>query len=145
MLSCTVEREEHWKQISLACVGSACSIWTTLGLPQLTVVCVLPVFSAQSPGFSAWVLPKAGPAFHALCRSKLLRFKFLVLHKGTDSVGSVFCALPRSEQLSQPDGWSAHSPRCAVHLITNQVLAAQFPGCAVRAPSHVCHVSLLGS
>ena len=28
-----------------------------------------------------------------------------VLHKGTDSVGSVFCALPRSEQLSRPGGW----------------------------------------
>ena len=33
-------REEHCKQISLVCVGSACSVWTTLGLPPLTA-CVL--------------------------------------------------------------------------------------------------------
>ena len=32
--------EEHCKQISLACVGSAHSVWDTLGLPLLTV-CVL--------------------------------------------------------------------------------------------------------
>ena len=29
-------QEEQCEQMSLACVGSACSIWTTLGLPQLT-------------------------------------------------------------------------------------------------------------
>ena len=28
-----------------------------------------------------------------------------VLHKGTDSVGPAFCALPRSEQLRQPGAW----------------------------------------
>ena len=33
-------RKEHCKQISLACVGSACSVWATLGLPPLTA-CVL--------------------------------------------------------------------------------------------------------
>ena len=36
LFSGAVRREEHRKQISLACVGSACSVWTTLGLPQLT-------------------------------------------------------------------------------------------------------------
>ena len=36
MFSCTVGREEHCKQISLACVGSARSVRTTLGLPLLT-------------------------------------------------------------------------------------------------------------
>ena len=30
-------REEHCKQTSLACVGSARSVWATLGLPQLMV------------------------------------------------------------------------------------------------------------
>ena len=34
-----------------------------------------------------------------------------VLHKGTDSVGPAFCALPRSEQLRQPGAWQAHSPQ----------------------------------
>ena len=33
-------REEHCKQISLEGVGSACSVWATLGLP-LFVECVL--------------------------------------------------------------------------------------------------------
>ena len=33
---CAVEREGHCKQISLACVGSARSVWATLGLPHLT-------------------------------------------------------------------------------------------------------------
>ena len=36
-----------------------------------------------------------------------------VLHKGTDSVGPVFCALPRSEQLRQPGAWWARSPQVA--------------------------------
>ena len=38
----------------------------------------------------------------------------LVLHKGTDLVGPVFCAVPRSEQLRRPGAWRAHSPlvRC---------------------------------
>ena len=35
-----VGREEHCKQISLACVGSAPSVWATLGLPLFTA-CVL--------------------------------------------------------------------------------------------------------
>ena len=33
-----------------------------------------------------------------------------VLLKGTDSVGSVFGALPRSEQLRRPAAWRVHSP-----------------------------------
>ena len=35
LFSCAVEREEYCKQISLVCVGSVHSVWTTLGLPQL--------------------------------------------------------------------------------------------------------------
>ena len=34
-----------------------------------------------------------------------------VLHKCTDSVGPVFCALPRLEQLRWPGAWPAHSPQ----------------------------------
>ena len=33
-----------------------------------------------------------------------------ILHKGADSVGPVFCALPRSEQLRWPGAWWAQSP-----------------------------------
>ena len=32
-----------------------------------------------------------------------------VPHKGTDSVGPAFCALPRSKQLRRPGAWRAHS------------------------------------
>ena len=45
----------------------------------------------------SWELSKVGPGLHALPRSKPLRFRFWVLYKGTDLVGPVFCALPRSE------------------------------------------------
>ena len=40
MFSHALGREEHHKQISLACVGSARSVWATLGLPPFTL-CVL--------------------------------------------------------------------------------------------------------
>ena len=67
---------EHCKHKSLACVGSACSVWTTLGLPQLTAACAFHIYTAQTPGCSVGVLSKVGPAFCALPRSKLLRFRF---------------------------------------------------------------------
>ena len=53
--SCCGERE-HYKQISLVCVGSAHSIWTTLGLPQL----MAPLEKAMAPHSStlAWKIPR---------------------------------------------------------------------------------------
>ena len=91
--------EEHCKQISLACVGSAHSVWDTLGLPLLTV-CVL----------SLSTLLRLQVALQGNCLKQALgcvHFPglshsgscFWVLHKGIDTVGPVFCALPRSEQL----------------------------------------------
>ena len=65
----------HCKQISLACVGSAHTLWTTLGLVWLAVF-VFWVYTAQAPGCSAGELSKGSPAFHALPRSKLFRFRF---------------------------------------------------------------------
>ena len=76
LFSRAVGREEHCKQISLACVGSAHSVWTTLGLPQFTEACAFWVYTAQAPGCSAEELSKAGPAFRALPRSKLFKFRF---------------------------------------------------------------------
>ena len=35
LFSSVLGREEYCKQISLACVGSDCSLWTTLALPQI--------------------------------------------------------------------------------------------------------------
>ena len=55
-------------------LGSACTVWTTLGLPQLKVACASWVYTAQAPGCSAGALSRVGPVFCALPRSKLLRF-----------------------------------------------------------------------
>ena len=58
------------------------------------VVFAFPVYTAQASGCSAGELSKAGPGLCALPRSKLLRLESQVLHKGTDSVGPAFFALP---------------------------------------------------
>ena len=90
------------KQISLACVGSAHSVWATLGLPLLTT-CV----------FSWSTLLRLQVALQGNCLKWALgsvHFPGLshsgsgsrVLHKGTDLVGPAFCALLRSGQLRQP-------------------------------------------
>ena len=145
MFSCAVGREEHCKQILLVHLGSAHSIWTTLGLPQLTA-CVL----------SQCTLLRLQVALQRNCSKRTLSFMHFpglscsgsgswVLHKGTDSVRPVFCAFPRSEQLRRPGAWQVHSPRGVVHLITSWVPATWLPECAARAPSQVCRVSPLGS
>ena len=97
-----------------------------------------PDYTAQAPGCSKGELSK-----WALC---CMHFPGLscsgsgswVLHKGTDSVGHAFCAIPRSEELRRPGAWQAHYLRCVVHLITSPVSAAWFLGCTV------CSVSPLG-
>ena len=69
-----------------------------------------------------------------------------VLHKGTDLVGHVFCALPRSDQLRQYQALGEHPvPVGPSILITSPVLAARSPRFTGRVPSQVCHVSPLGS
>ena len=122
LFSCVVGKKEHSKQISLAYVGSARTVWITLGLSQLS-----------------W--------WHVLPWSTLLRFRF----SGTPQrhrLGYAFCAFPRSEQLRRSGAWWAvhlnHLGGLYI-LITSMVLAAQCPGYAARAPSQVCHVSPVGS
>ena len=56
-----------------------------------------------------WELSDAGPRLHALPRSSHSGSGSWVLHKGIDSVGPVFCALSRSEELRRPGAWRAHS------------------------------------
>ena len=53
LFSCALGREEHCKQISLACVGSAHSAWATLGLTLLTA-CVFPGLHCSD----SWLLPR---------------------------------------------------------------------------------------
>ena len=92
-------------QISLACVRSAPSVWDTLGLPPLTA-CVLSqstllrLLVALQGNCLKWALGCV--YFPSLSHSGSGSW---VLHKGTDSVGPAFCALPRSEQLRRPGAW----------------------------------------
>ena len=58
-----------------------------------------------------------------------------VLHKGTDSAGPAFCALPRSEQLRRPSTWRAHPCQVGSTSYHLPVPVLWFPGCAVGAPS----------
>ena len=102
---------EHYKQISLACVGSACSVSATLSLPPL-MECVL----SQSTLLRLQVVLQGNCLKWAL---GCMHFPGLscsgsgspVLHKGADSVGPAFCAFPRSEQPRRPGAWRAHSPQ----------------------------------
>ena len=107
--------------------------------------CAFPVYTAQAPGCSERELSKAGPGLCTVPRSKLLRFRF----SGT----------PQKHRL----GWAcvlcsssvqgAQATRCLVSTLS-QVCSAPYhltssaawlPGCAVRTPSQVCHVSPLGA
>ena len=138
-------REEHRKQILLVCVGSAHSVWTTLGLPQLTAACAFWVYTAQAAGCFAGHCPKQalgflhfpglsclGQVLGYAARAQIRLSMCFVPFPGPSSSGNqvlgkltVLCGL------------------CI--LITSPVPAAWFPGCAARAPSQVCPVSPLGS
>ena len=102
------------KQIPLACVGNAHSGWTTLSLPQPKAACASWVYTARFPQCSARALSQVDPAFHALPRSKPLRF-----------LGAL----------------QGHRPRLAVVLCPSQVQAAQPTWCLVSTLYQVGHVS----
>ena len=125
--NCPVGREEHCKQISLACVGSAHSVWTTLGLSQVTAACAFPVYTAQASACSAGHCPKWALHFVHFPGLNHSGSGSRVVHKGTDSIGHAFCALPRSEQLRQPGAWQLHCSRCTMHLNHLPILT-RFPG-----------------
>ena len=109
-------REGHCNQVSLTCVGSAHSVWTTLGLPQRKAACAPQVYTAQAPRYPARVLTQVGPVFHALPRSKPLRFSGI------------------------PQG---HRPGWVCVLCPSQVQAAQATRCLVSAvsPGRECVLS----
>ena len=73
MFSCAVWREEHCKQITLAC---AHSISATLGLPSSRRVC-FPCLPFLGSRLLCWGLSEASPGLYALPRSKPLRFRYL--------------------------------------------------------------------
>ena len=105
MFSCAVGREEHCKQRSLACVRSARSVSATLGLPPLTA-CVLSLSALLrlQVALQGNNLKQALGCVHFPGLSYSGSGSQVVL-KGTESVGHVFCALPRSEQLRLLGAW----------------------------------------
>ena len=104
-------REEHCKQISLACVGSAHHVWATLGLHLLMARALswstlLRLQVALQGNCLRWALGCLNlPGLS--CSGSGSR----VIHKGTELDGPAFCALPRSDQLWRPGAWRAHSPQ----------------------------------
>ena len=73
-------------------------------------VCVFPVYTVQALGCSAGnSLRQALGCMHFPGLS-YSGSGSRVLHKGTDLVGPLFCALPRSEQLRWPGAWRAQLP-----------------------------------
>ena len=105
-----------YEQISLVCVGSARSVWATLGLPRL-MACVLSwsTLFREQVALQGSCLQQARGCVHfpGLSRSGSGP---QVLHKGAESVGPAFCAFPMSEQLRHPRAWRVHSPggRCVL-------------------------------
>ena len=68
---------------------------------------------------------EVGPRLRAPPQSKPLRFGAQVALRGSNSVGTAFCALPRSTGV-----WRARS----LQLVAFSVSAAQFSGCTAGAP-----------
>ena len=71
-----VGREEHYKQLSLACVGNARSVLATWVCPRSQRVC-FPSLHCSSSRLLCWELSEASPGLYALPRSKPLRFRYL--------------------------------------------------------------------
>ena len=69
-----------------------------------------------------------------------------VLHKGVDSVGPAFCALPRSEQLRWPGAWRVYCPKLAVRVSESPPWSQALGVLGTLQWHHFrCHVSPLGS
>ena len=101
--------------MSLACVGSTCSVPAIMGLPLPTGVCFPRLHCSGSRLLSR---ERALSCMHFLGPSRSGSGS-LVLHKGADSVGSVFCAFP---------GQSS-SGRQELDELT-------LPGCSTASPLH---------
>ena len=141
MFSCVVKREQHCKQISLACVGSAHSVWTHW-------VC----HSSQQHVLYRSKLLRLQGALQGHCPKWALRFMYFpglshlgsqVLCQGTDSAGHVFCALPRSELLRQPGAWRAHCPG-RLSILNTSPVPTRIAGAPQEHLLKLCCVSPLG-
>ena len=95
-------REGRCRQISLARVGSTCSVPATLGLPPTHGVCFPRLHCSGS---------------RLLYRERALscvQFQFWVLHKKADSFGPAFCAFPGRAAQAPRSLRSALSLGCSV-------------------------------
>ena len=90
-------REEDCKEISLVCVGSALSVWTTLGLSPLTT-CVLPSLHCSGSRLLCRGTVQSWPCISCTSWSELLRFRFSGTPQRPYS-GPVFCTLSSTKQL----------------------------------------------
>ena len=142
MFSCVVGREEHCKQISLSCVGSAPSVWTHW-------VC----HSSQQHVLYRSRLLRLQGALQGHCPKWALCFMHFpglscsgsgswVVHKGTDLVGHAVVPVPGP---THPSDHESTVPGELFVLITSLVPDTWFPGCTARALSQECCVSPLGS
>ena len=94
-------------------------------------VCAFLVYTAQAPGCSAGELSKAGPGFHALPRSKPLRFR----HSGSPQrhrLGWACILCPSQVRAAQMIRCLASVVAVTHHL---PVTATRFPVCTTGAPS----------
>ena len=124
-------------------MGNARSLWTTLGLPQLTA-CVLSQFTLLRLQVALQgKFPKQALGFMHFPDLSCSGSDSLVLHKSTDSVGPAFCALPRSEELRQPGAWPVHGPRWFVRL--NQLPSPSRSDSWVRHKSAISDVPYVSS
>ena len=137
LFSCAVGREEHCKQIALAC---ARSVLATLVCPLSQHVC-FPCLHCLGSRLLCRELSEASPGLYALSRSKPLRFRYL----GTPQrcrLGWACVLCPSQVGAAQVTRCLASAVAATYHLA---VPAARFSGYTTSAPSQVCHVSLLGS
>ena len=124
-------REEHCKQISLACVGSAYSVPATLDLPPLTecVLCQSTLLRLQVTLQGNCLKQALG--CHALPRSKPLRFRYLGSPQ-RHGLGWACVLCPSQVRAALVTRcWRARSLR----LIASPVPATRFYGCTAGAPS----------
>ena len=131
LLSRSVGREGHCRQMSLACVGSTRIVPATLGLPPLTGVCFPCLHCSGSRLLSR---EQALSCVHFPGPSSL-RFRFL---DTPHSVGPAFCAFPVPSSSGNQELDKRTLPRCST---TSLPIPASVSRCA--GPVH--HVSLLGS
>ena len=129
------------KKYCWVCVGSACSVWTTLGLSQLKAACASWVYTAQAPACSARALSEVGPTFHTFPRSKSVRFSCTLQGHNHGLVCILHPSQVRAIQVT----------RCLASTLSWETVHLNHPpgpshsGCFARASSQLCHVSPLGS